>query len=362
KRRMEAIAFPPGYRYLMGGSSKDIQESLSYAGQALVLAVIFISLILASQFGSFLQPAAIMMSLPLSLIGVVLALLLAAAGLWIGTMLGYAGIVPWMLQPVVALAGGEATAQVAAFNAALVAYFEPGLIGGFGLLLAAKQFRTGSFKRAAQHRKRVAFAGLAVSLFAAAIAGMAAQRHHTGADARDGMSFAIGGETLSGTDHTYGPMFAPGVACHVSSLYGWRDDPIAPGTLRRHQGVDVAVREGTPIQAMADGRILYAESGSGLGNFAALQVEGRATAPTIVNGHMERLLVRAGDTVKRGDVIGLAGSTGRSTGPHVHLQLCSGAHTRNGGFVCGAASNPYENWPTLAALARMACVDGPSVF
>ncbi|MEJ0041597.1 MAG: M23 family metallopeptidase [Rhizomicrobium sp.] len=296
------------------------------------------------------------------LLGYVLALVLAVAGVWIETMLGYASVVPWMLRPVMALAGGEATTQVAAFNAALVSYFEPGVVGGFGLLLAAKQFRTGSFKRAAQHRKRIAFTGLAVSLSAAAIAGMAAQRHYTGADARDGMSFAVGGETLSAREHTYGAMFAPGVPCHVSSLYGWRDDPIEPGSLRRHQGVDVAVREGTPIHAMADGRILFAESGSGLGNFTALQVEGRATAPTIVNGHMERLLVRAGDVVHRGDVIGLAGSTGRSTGPHVHLQLCSGAHTSRGGFVCGNTSNPYENWPTLAALARMACVDGPSVF
>ncbi len=89
KRRMETIAFPPGYRYLMGGSSKDIQESMSYAGQALVLAVIFIYLILASQFGSFLQPMAIMMSLPLSLIGVVMALLLARSTLNIFSIIGF---------------------------------------------------------------------------------------------------------------------------------------------------------------------------------------------------------------------------------------------------------------------------------
>jgi HAE1 family hydrophobic/amphiphilic exporter-1 len=86
---MEAIAFPPGYRFLMGGSSKDIQESMSYAGQALVLAVIFIYLILASQFGSFLQPMAIMMSLPLSLIGVVMALLLARSTLNIFSIIGF---------------------------------------------------------------------------------------------------------------------------------------------------------------------------------------------------------------------------------------------------------------------------------
>ena len=89
KQRVEAIALPPGYRTLMGGSSKDIQESMSYAGQALVLAVIFIYLILASQFGSFLQPAAIMMSLPLSLIGVVMALLVARSTLNIFSIIGF---------------------------------------------------------------------------------------------------------------------------------------------------------------------------------------------------------------------------------------------------------------------------------
>ena len=63
---------PPGYRFVFGGSTKDMAESTAYAGQALLLAVILIYLILASQFGSFLQPVAIMMSLPMSLIGVFL--------------------------------------------------------------------------------------------------------------------------------------------------------------------------------------------------------------------------------------------------------------------------------------------------
>ena len=60
---------PPGYRFVFGGSTKDMNESAAYAGQALLLAVILIYLILASQFGSFLQPVAIMMSLPMSLVG-----------------------------------------------------------------------------------------------------------------------------------------------------------------------------------------------------------------------------------------------------------------------------------------------------
>jgi len=68
-------AFPPGYRYVFGGSTKNMQESFTYAVGALALAVVFIYMILASQFKSFLQPLALMSSLPLTLIGVVLALL-----------------------------------------------------------------------------------------------------------------------------------------------------------------------------------------------------------------------------------------------------------------------------------------------
>ncbi len=75
KRALAEIAFPPGYRYSFGGSTKNMQESFSYAVGALALAIVFIYMILASQFKSFVQPIALMTSLPLTLIGVVLALL-----------------------------------------------------------------------------------------------------------------------------------------------------------------------------------------------------------------------------------------------------------------------------------------------
>jgi HAE1 family hydrophobic/amphiphilic exporter-1 len=72
---LDSVAWPPGYRYSFGGSTKNMQESFSYAVGALALAVVFIYMILASQFKSFLQPLALMSSLPLTLIGVVAALL-----------------------------------------------------------------------------------------------------------------------------------------------------------------------------------------------------------------------------------------------------------------------------------------------
>ena len=83
------IKLPPGYRFVFGGSTKDMNESAAYAGQALLLAVILIYLILASQFGSFLQPIAIMMSLPMSLIGVFLGLLVAGTTLNIFSAIGF---------------------------------------------------------------------------------------------------------------------------------------------------------------------------------------------------------------------------------------------------------------------------------
>jgi hydrophobic/amphiphilic exporter-1 (mainly G- bacteria), HAE1 family len=73
---LDSLAWPPGYRYSFGGSTKNMQESFGYAIGALALAVVFIYMILASQFKSFLQPLALMSSLPLTLIGVVLTLLL----------------------------------------------------------------------------------------------------------------------------------------------------------------------------------------------------------------------------------------------------------------------------------------------
>ena len=85
---LDSIAFPPGYRYQFSGSTKNMAESFGYALSALALAVIFIYMILASQFKSFLQPLALMTSLPLTLIGVVLALLVFRSTLSMFSVIG----------------------------------------------------------------------------------------------------------------------------------------------------------------------------------------------------------------------------------------------------------------------------------
>jgi HAE1 family hydrophobic/amphiphilic exporter-1 len=88
KAALESINFPPGYRYQFGGSAKNMAESFGYAISALVLAVVFIYMILASQFKSFFQPLALMTALPLTLIGVVLALLIFRSTLSMFSVIG----------------------------------------------------------------------------------------------------------------------------------------------------------------------------------------------------------------------------------------------------------------------------------
>ena len=85
---LDTVAFPPGYRYEFGGSTKNMQESFGYAVSALAMAIIFIYMILASQFQSFLQPLALMTSLPLTLIGVALALLMFGSTMSMFSVIG----------------------------------------------------------------------------------------------------------------------------------------------------------------------------------------------------------------------------------------------------------------------------------
>ncbi len=85
---LKEIQLPPGYRFDLGGASRDMAESGAYAASALLLAVLFIYMVLASQFDSFVQPLAIMTSLPLSLIGVMSMLFLAGSTLNMFSVIG----------------------------------------------------------------------------------------------------------------------------------------------------------------------------------------------------------------------------------------------------------------------------------
>jgi HAE1 family hydrophobic/amphiphilic exporter-1 len=85
---MNSLAMPQGYSYKFSGSTKDMAEAFGYAISALVLAIVFIYMILASQFKSFLQPLALMTALPLTLIGVVLALMMFNSALSMFSVIG----------------------------------------------------------------------------------------------------------------------------------------------------------------------------------------------------------------------------------------------------------------------------------
>jgi HAE1 family hydrophobic/amphiphilic exporter-1 len=89
KAALDGMHWPAGYRYQVGGSTKSMQESFGYAVGALGLAIIFIYMILASQFASFLQPLAIMSALPLTLIGVFLALMIFRSTLNMFSIIGF---------------------------------------------------------------------------------------------------------------------------------------------------------------------------------------------------------------------------------------------------------------------------------
>ena len=97
----------------------------------------------------------------------------------------------------------------------------------------------------------------------------------------------------------------------VTSPFGWRWG-------RMHEGIDIAVGTGTPIQAAAAGTVIYSGWMSGYGNFVILDHGGGiATA----YGHNTSVAVAVGQTVSQGQVIAYSGSTGHSTGPHVHFEV-----------------------------------------
>jgi HAE1 family hydrophobic/amphiphilic exporter-1 len=88
KNAVDKLGLPEGYTVDLGGQTKDLKETAGYALETLILAIVFIYLVLASQFESFLQPLAIMMSLPLSMIGVFLAMLASRGTINMMTMIG----------------------------------------------------------------------------------------------------------------------------------------------------------------------------------------------------------------------------------------------------------------------------------
>ena len=103
----------------------------------------------------------------------------------------------------------------------------------------------------------------------------------------------------------------------IASGFGVRADPFT-GEQRAHQGIDVDADFGTPIRAMTSGSVTFAGEQGGYGNLVVIDHGGGWETRY---AHEEMVLVSVGDEVRPGDVIGTVGSTGRSTGPHLHFEI-----------------------------------------
>ena len=107
----------------------------------------------------------------------------------------------------------------------------------------------------------------------------------------------------------------------LSSGFSYRIDPIYK-TVKFHAGLDFSAPSGTPIYATAQGVVKTAGNlGNGYGNHVVIN---HGYQYTTLYGHMFRIKVRPGQTVKRGEVIGYVGNTGKSTGPHLHYEVMKG--------------------------------------
>jgi murein DD-endopeptidase MepM/ murein hydrolase activator NlpD len=102
----------------------------------------------------------------------------------------------------------------------------------------------------------------------------------------------------------------------LSSPFGWRVHPIT-GNRRFHAGQDLAAPSGTPIVAVANGRVVVANWHGGYGKTVVIEHNGRLQT---LYGHMSEIFVQEGQEIKQGTVIGQVGSTGASTGPHLHFE------------------------------------------
>lgn len=136
----------------------------------------------------------------------------------------------------------------------------------------------------------------------------------------------------------------------LSSSYGMRVHPVT-GKLARHNGIDIPAPHGTPIYATADGIVGRAQRLGGYGNYVEVE---HGNAIQTRYGHMSSYVVNPGQQVKKGDIVGYVGSTGRSTGNHLHYEV----------RIEGAPVNPMpfvrsDQMAIAAITGKNAAMGGP---
>jgi murein DD-endopeptidase MepM/ murein hydrolase activator NlpD len=131
-------------------------------------------------------------------------------------------------------------------------------------------------------------------------------------------------------------MYPVAIPAVISSVFGWRVHPIS-GDARFHSGTDIAAPQGTPVLAAYGGQVALADFLGGYGLTVTL-AHNQGQQETLY-AHLSEIFVRPGEVVKQGDVIGRVGSTGNSTGPHLHFEL---RENTNQGYVAVDAGEALD--------------------
>ncbi len=121
------------------------------------------------------------------------------------------------------------------------------------------------------------------------------------------------------------PSIRPVKGGYLNSSFGYRKDPI-DNVMRFHQGQDITVKSGTSIYSPADGIVKRAYYAGGFGNHIKLD---HGNGYTTLFAHLSKIKVKHGQKVKKGEVIGLTGNTGRSTAPHLHYEIHHYGESKN---------------------------------
>jgi len=131
--------------------------------------------------------------------------------------------------------------------------------------------------------------------------------------------------TVAGSRRSTGLEFSWPVRGQITSGYGWRTHPVLK-VRHFHAGVDISAPRGTPVKAAAAGKVVRAGP---LGAFGLAVVIDHGNGYSTWYGHLSKLLVRTGEMVAAGQQIGLVGSTGRTTGPHLDFRIKIGEYAVN---------------------------------
>ena len=144
------------------------------------------------------------------------------------------------------------------------------------------------------------------------------------------------------------------VVGRITSNYGARRHPVL-GYTRMHAGVDFGAAYGSPIYAVGDANVAFAGRHGGHGNYVKLDHGGGYATGY---GHMSRIAVYPGSRVRAGQIIGYVGSTGLSTGPHLHYELYQNGHAVNPMSVRFTVNNAVDQKELAAFKAKLAALKG----